>query len=65
VKTIDVLDRMRKSIWPFCSKSGIFGDEDEIDLYGPIWIMITLIVEIAIIGYINHIVEQAAIDVEI
>ena len=57
MKTIDILDRMRKSIWPFCSKSGIFGDEDEIDLYGPIWIMITLIVEIAIIGYINHIVE--------
>ena len=56
---------MRKSIWPFCSKSGIFDDEDEMDLYGPIWIMITLIVEIAIIGYINQIVEQTAIDVEI
>ncbi len=56
---------MRKSLWPFCSKSGIFGESDEMDLYGPIWIMITLIVEIAIVGYINHIVHQASIDIEI
>ena len=25
-----------------------------IDLYGPIWIMLTLIVEIAVVGFINY-----------
>jgi len=57
VTTIDVMTRMRKSLWPFCIKTGIFGDDNEVDLYGPIWIMITMIVEIAIVGYINHSVE--------
>jgi hypothetical protein len=54
VSTMDILHRLRKSIWPFCSKSMMFSDGNEIDLYGPIWIMITLIVEIAVVGFINY-----------
>lgn len=54
VKTMDVLLRLRKAIWPFCTKSQLFEDEDKVDLYGPIWIMITLIVEIAIVGFIDY-----------
>ena len=65
MSTYGVLQRMRKSLWPFCSKSGIFEDEDCIDLYGPLWIMITLIVEIAIVGYINYHIEQAALELEL
>ena len=51
---MDVLHRLKRAIWPFCSKSMLFEDEDRIDLYGPIWIMITLIVEIAIVGYVVY-----------
>lgn len=65
VGTFDVLDRFRKSIWPFCVKSGIYEDEDHVDLYGPIWIMITLIVEIAIIGYINHHLDATKLEMEL
>jgi hypothetical protein len=28
VSTMDVLTRMRKAIWPYCSKTGIFPDDD-------------------------------------
>jgi hypothetical protein len=62
---MDILQRMRKSLWPFCSKSLLFEDDDKIDLYGPIWIMITLIVEIAIVGFINYQIDIAADVVEI
>lgn len=65
VTTMDILDRMRKSLWPFCTKSGIFPNDDSIDLYGPIWIMITLIVEIAIVGYVNYQIEAAAMELEL
>eukprot|EP00347_Sterkiella_histriomuscorum_P018231 403346293 len=54
VSTVDILHRLRKAIWPFCSKSSLFEDEDRIDLYGPVWIMLTLIVEIAIVGFIDY-----------
>jgi hypothetical protein len=64
VSTFDVLIRMRKSLWPFCSKSGIFVDDDSLDLYGPIWIMITLIVEIAIVGYVNNVIDASAHDMQ-
>jgi len=56
---------MRKSVWPFCSKHGIYEDDDRIDLYGPIWIMITLVVEVAIVGYINYHIAQAALQLEL
>lgn len=62
---MDILERMRKSLWPFCTKSGIFPNDDSIDLYGPIWIMITWIVEIAIVGYVNYQIEAAAMELEI
>jgi hypothetical protein len=51
---MDILNRLRKSIWPFCSKSYLFKDDDNIDLYGPLWVMLTLIVEIAIVGFIVY-----------
>ena len=54
VSTFQVLDRLRRSLWPFCSKTSFYGDCKNIDLYGPIWIMLTLIVEIAIVGFINY-----------
>ena len=63
--TFDVLTRMRKSIWPFCSSSGIYIDDDSVDLYGPIWIMITLIVEIAIVGYINNMIDSSAYELQL
>jgi len=56
---------MRKAVWPFCSKHGIYEDDDRIDLYGPIWIMITLVVEVAIVGYINYHIAQAALELEL
>jgi hypothetical protein len=62
---MDVMNRMRKSIWPFCSKTGIYEDDDRIDLYGPIWIMITLIVEIAIVGYINYHIDATTLEFEL
>lgn len=65
VSTMDVLSRLRKSLWPFCTKNGIYDDDDKVDLYGPIWIMITLIVEIAIVGFINHHIELATLEVEV
>jgi hypothetical protein len=40
-------------LWPFCAKSKLLDDE-RYDLYGPIWIMVTLIVEITIIGFVNY-----------
>jgi hypothetical protein len=49
-----VLQRLSKAIWPLCRcKSDIFRD-DRYDLYGPIWIMATLIVEITIVGFIDY-----------
>lgn len=65
VTTFDVLNRLRKSLWPFCSKSTLFEDDDKIDLYGPIWIMITLIVEIAIVGFINYQIDIATYAIEL
>ena len=56
---MEVLNRLRKSIWPFCSKHGIYEDDDKLDLYGPLWIMITLVVEIAIVGFINYHIDIA------
>lgn len=64
VSTMDVLHRLRKSIWPFCSKSMMFSDGNDIDLYGPIWIMITLIVEIAVVGFINYQIDIATMVME-
>ena len=51
VSTSDVLFRLRKALWPFCAKNKLIED-DKYDCYGPIWIMATLIVEIAIIGFV-------------
>jgi hypothetical protein len=62
---MDVLHRLRKSLWPFCSKTNLFTDDDKVDLYGPIWIMITLIVEIAIIGFIDYQIEATAMAIEV
>jgi hypothetical protein len=60
-----VLHRLRKSLWPFCSKSQLFEDDDKVDLYGPIWIMITLIVEIAIVGFIDYQIDVATLAIEV
>jgi hypothetical protein len=65
VSTFDVLNRLRKSIWPFCSKSMLFDDDDNVDLYGPIWIMLTLIVEIAVVGFINYHIDVATMAIEL
>lgn len=65
VTSFDVLNRMRKSLWPFCSKSTLFDDEDKVDLYGPIWIMLTLIVEIAVVGFINYQIDVATMAIEL
>ena len=65
VTTFDVLTRMRKSIWPFCSSSRIYIDDDSVDLYGPIWIMITLIVEIAIVGYVNNMIDSSTYEIQL
>lgn len=65
VTTMDVLNRLRKSLWPFCSKSMLFDDDDKVDLYGPIWIMLTLIVEIAIVGFINYQIDVATMAIEL
>jgi len=54
LSTFDLFVRLRKAIWPFCSKSHLFSEDDYVDLYGPIWIMLTLIVEIAIVGFIDY-----------
>ena len=45
-------ERIKKSLWPYGSER-IFARESY-DLYGPIWIMITLIIMITIIGFIRH-----------
>jgi hypothetical protein len=65
VSTFDVLNRLRKSLWPFCSKSTLFDDDDKVDLYGPIWIMLTLIVEIAVVGFINYQIDLATMAIEL
>jgi hypothetical protein len=65
VNTFLVLNRMRKSLWPFCSKSMLFEDDDNVDLYGPIWIMLTLIVEIAVVGFINYHIDIATMAIEL
>jgi hypothetical protein len=65
VGTFDIMNRLRKSIWPFCSKSMLFDDEDRVDLYGPIWIMLTLIVEIAIVGFVNYHIDVATMAIEL
>jgi hypothetical protein len=36
-----------------------------IDLYGPIWIMLTLIVEIAVVGFINYQIDVATLAIEL
>jgi hypothetical protein len=65
VTTFDVMNRLRKSLWPFCSKTTLFVDEDKVDLYGPIWIMLTLIVEIAVVGFINYQIDVATMAIEL
>lgn len=65
MSTYDVLNRLRKSLWPFCSKSTLFDDEDRVDLYGPLWIMLTLIVEIAVVGFINYQIDVATMAIEL
>lgn len=62
--TFDVLLKLRKSIWPFCSKSRIFVDEDIVDLFGPLWVMLTLIVEIAIVSFIVYQIDIATMALE-
>lgn len=62
---MDILNRLRKSLWPFCSKSMLFEDDDRVDLYGPIWIMLTLIVEIAVVGFINYHIDVATMAIEL
>jgi hypothetical protein len=61
------MNRLRKSLWPFCSKTMLFENEDGkgIDLYGPIWIMLTLIVEIAVVGFINYQIDVATLAIEL
>ena len=63
--TFDVMNRLRTSLWPFCSKTTLFVDEDRVDLYGPIWIMLTLIVEIAVVGFINYQIDVATMAIEL
>jgi hypothetical protein len=65
VSTMDIMLRLRKSIWPFCSKSQLFEDDDRVDLFGPMWIMLTLIVEIAIVGFIDYQIDVATIAIEL
>jgi hypothetical protein len=43
----------------------LFEDDDRVDLYGPIWIMLTLIVEIAIVGFINYQIDVATMAIEL
>lgn len=43
----------------------LFEDEDRVDLYGPIWIMLTLIVEIAVVGFINYQIDVATMAIEL
>lgn len=52
VNTKDVLKRLFKAIFPYFNQR-IFVNGNY-DLYGPIWIMITLIVEIAIVGFVDY-----------
>ena len=63
------MNRLRKSIWPFCSKTMLFEEDKDgkggVDLYGPIWIMLTLIVEIAIVGFINYQIDVATLAIEL
>ena len=61
------MNRLRKSLWPFCSKTMLLENEDGkgIDLYGPIWIMLTLIVEIAVVGFINYQIDVATLAIEL
>lgn len=43
----------------------LFEDDDNVDLYGPIWIMLTLIVEIAVVGFINYHIDVATMAIEL
>ena len=43
----------------------LFEDDDRVDLYGPIWIMLTLIVEIAVVGFINYQIDVATMAIEL
>lgn len=65
VSTFDVMMKLRKSIWPFCSKARIFVDEDIVDLFGPLWVMLTLIVEIAIISFVTYQIDIATMALEL
>jgi hypothetical protein len=65
VNTFQVLDRLRRSLWPFCTKHSFYGECKNIDLYGPIWIMLTLIVEIAVVGFINYQIDVATLAIEL
>lgn len=57
--------RLRKALFPFiCSKRPLL-DDDNYDLYGPIWIMITLIIEITIVGFINYQIDVETMMFEI
>jgi len=57
VSTAQVQSRILKSMWPFSSNQRVFM-EDKYDLYGPIWIMITLIVFSCVFGYFSHKLQE-------
>lgn len=52
---------MKKAVFPFHSDS-IFGSEGKYDLYGPIWIIITLNICIAIFGNLAGIINSIGTD---
>ena len=62
--TDQVLYRLRKALWPFCAKKKLL-DEETYDIYGPIWIMITLVVEMTIVGFINYQIDVETMMYEI
>lgn len=51
--TEQVISRVTKSLFPFLSNERVFMG-DSYDLYGPVWIMITLIVFSCVFGYFSH-----------
>lgn len=59
VTTDEVLDRLKHACFPLKSDS-IFGHQGKYDLYGPIWIMVTLNVAIAIFGSLSGYLQSVA-----
>ena len=54
---MEVMIRLRKSLWPYCVCGDRIFPKGNYDLYGPFWIMVTLIVDIAIVGFIDYHVD--------